>query len=338
MNKETQIVRQALERLHQALGYQLADYALEEIRGKYEIFDGTLTFKTKTREKKYTIECKRNFNRQMLGNLINFFTKTPNKGILITDYVNTKLAEELKKLDIPFIDAAGNAYLNNPPLYVYITGIKPEWKPDRALGKIYNPAGMKVLFALLCRPELINCPFREIAKLAGVALGTVGKAVEDLRKRNFIIEYKKDRKLRDFKKLFDEWVMLYPAVLKPKLLIGRYKAPKDKRWWTKQTKLKNYLWGGEVAAQNLVNYMKPTAFTVYTRDKAGQLAAEYKFKKDQNGDVEILKAFWNEKLHPNDTLNVHPIMVYADLLATANPRAIETARILYDKELARLFG
>ncbi|MEZ4754348.1 MAG: type IV toxin-antitoxin system AbiEi family antitoxin [Bdellovibrionota bacterium] len=333
MNKEKQLIEKALERIELTLGYKLATFKLDGQR-----FDGTLNFKAKTKEKKYTIECKKNFNRQMLGNLIRQLNKAPNNGMLITDYVNSNLAKELKELDIAFIDTVGNAYINNPPLYVYITGNKAIEKPDRAIGKVYQPAGMKVLFVLLCKPELINEAFREIAKLAGVALGTVAKVVEDLKKRNFLVEYKKERKLNNLKKLFDEWIMLYPAVLKPKLLIGRYKAPDNNDWWKKQRKIGGYLWSGDVAAQNLVNYMKPAKFTVYTKGDVGPFAAAHELKKDLNGEVEILKAFWDKDFNIGDNLNVHPIMVYADLIATADPRAIETAEVLYEQELTRLFG
>ena len=33
-------------------------------------------------------------------------------------------------------------------------------------------------------------------------------------------------------------------------------------------------------------------------------------------------------------VTVHPILVYADLIATGNQRNIETARILYDEHIA----
>ena len=45
-------------------------------------------------------------------------------GILVTRYVTPQQAEKLKNLKVPFIDTAGNAYINEPPLFVYVTGKK----------------------------------------------------------------------------------------------------------------------------------------------------------------------------------------------------------------------
>jgi len=51
-----------------------------------------------------------------------------------------------------------------------------------------------------------------------------------------------------------------------------------------------------------------------------------------------LRKFWKFEPdwgYPNVT---PPILIYADLLATADARNIETAKIIYDKEIARLIG
>src|SRR5271157_3662696 len=42
--------------------------------------------------------------------------------LLIAGHVNELMAERLKQAGIQFIDAAGNAYLNQPPLYILIKG------------------------------------------------------------------------------------------------------------------------------------------------------------------------------------------------------------------------
>ena len=42
-------------------------------------------------------------------------------------------------------------------------------------------------------------------------------------------------------------------------------------------------------------------------------------------------------MRPDDEW-VHPILVYADLLATGNQRNIETARMIYEQHIVRLVG
>ncbi|MBL7004781.1 MAG: hypothetical protein ISR69_12255 [Gammaproteobacteria bacterium] len=61
-------------------------------------------------------------------------------------------------------------------------------------------------------------------------------------------------------------------------------------------------------------------------------------RKNLEGNIHVYKAFWNNKL---DDLNldgetVDPLIVYADLLASNDVRNLETARMIYDKELTRL--
>ena len=54
--------------------------------------------------------------------------------------------------------------------------------------------------------------------------------------------------------------------------------------------------------------------------------------------VEVRKRFWNfpgEALHPD---LVPPLLVYADLLATGDARCIDTAKLVYDSYVARLFA
>ena len=56
----------------------------------------------------------------------------------------------------------------------------------------------------------------------------------------------------------------------------------------------------------------------------------------RHGNVEILKRFWLpvEPWQYEDI--VHPILVYADLLATGDERNIETARMVYERHIIRL--
>ena len=44
--------------------------------------------------------------------------------LLVTDYVTPPMADLMKKMDIFFMDTAGNAYINKLPLYVFIKGNK----------------------------------------------------------------------------------------------------------------------------------------------------------------------------------------------------------------------
>ncbi|MFO7555962.1 MAG: type IV toxin-antitoxin system AbiEi family antitoxin [Desulfobacterales bacterium] len=260
------------------------------------------------------------------------------KVLIITEYVTPPIADLLKELNIFFIDTAGNAYINEPGLYVFIKGNKPQLTlKTKTQKRLFKPGGLRVVFALLNNPEMINKPYRDIAKAAEVALGTIGWIIRDLKEMGFCFEIgKRKRKLVNVKNLFKRWVEAYPEQLRPKLIKERFEAA-NPNWW-KEINLKAYgaCWGGEVAAANLTGYLKPAKATVYTNEAIGELVLKNRLRKAEQGNVEILTLFWNFKYELADRDIVPPILVYADLLATGDPRTIEAAEMIYEKYIGRL--
>ncbi|MBW2559814.1 MAG: hypothetical protein JRE40_03045, partial [Deltaproteobacteria bacterium] len=120
-------------------------------------------------------------------------------------------------------------------------------------------------------------------------------------------------------------------------MLGCYKGEYGGWWQQKRPDPLKEQWGGEVAAAKLTQYLNPQIITIYTTvQQLNQLLLEYRLKKDAAGDVEILERFWQ----PDKTWQygdlVHPILVYADLLATGNQRNIETAKMIYEQHIIRL--
>jgi len=285
----------------------------------------------------FEAEVENNITRATLGGAVqrlNFFKE---KGILIARYITPQIADELRKLNIPFMDTAGNAHINEPPLFIFLKGNKliHDYHVNRPT-RTFRPAGLQVLFALLCNPDLENAPYREIAKKADVALGTVGWIIDDLRRLNYLIETKlKRRKLTRKEGLLNRWVTAYPEQLRPKMIIGFYTA--DNLGWWKNAEIENFnaFWGGEVAAAWLTEYLKPQKITIYANQPISRFLMLNKIKKDPNGDIEILRVFWNFEADWHKKKVVPPLLIYADLLATGDARNIETARMIYENELNR---
>jgi len=82
--------------------------------------------------------------------------------------------------------------------------------------------------------------------------------------------------------------------------------------------------------------LKPERYTIYTDQFPGKLIFKFKLQKDPNGNVEILMPFWTFKWELAEKGLVPPLLIYADLVATSDARAIEAAEIIYDKYIARL--
>jgi hypothetical protein len=284
-----------------------------------------------------------NLRRVHVAAIVHELTNDPLKWMIITRYVTPPLADYLRQQDIAFIDTAGNAYVNEPPVYIFIRGNKPEvdFTPNLRY-RIFQPAGLKLIFAFLCNPGLETQPYRTIAGKATVALGTVNWVMKDLIQMGYLLELgQQGRRLLKKKELLNRWVTAYPEGLRPKQTLGRYHA-KDKDWWKNITfptdTNYNTYWGGEIAAMKLTGYLKPMIVTIYTKELPGKIVLKYRLTKDPEGEVELLKPFWDFEHNFQNRGIVPPILVYADLIATGDPRNIETARIVYDRELTGLIG
>jgi len=299
--------------------------------------DAVIRIKWQDLEYFFEAEIKNVITRATLGGAVQKLDLFQEKGILIARYITPQIADELRKMDIPFIDAAGNAYINEPPLFIFLKGNKftSDYHVDRPT-RTFRPAGLQVLFTFLCNPGLENAPFREIAKKAKVALGTVGWTIYDLRRLDYLIETKfKKRKLIRKEDLLNRWVTAYPEQLRQKMLIGLYRT--DTLDWWKHADIKDFdvFWGGETAAAWLTQYLKPQRITIYANQPISRFLFKNKIRKDPNGDIEILRVFWGFEATWRDKKVVPPLLIYADLLATGDARNIETARIIYERELNR---
>ena len=282
------------------------------------------------------IEIKLRPTKTILGGVAQQLRQYPGQGMLVADYINPLMAERLKELNIWFLDAVGNAYINQPPICIYIKGNKPTEKFEKEVkNRAFQPTGLKIIFTFFCNPNLVNAPYRDIAHAANVALGTVGWVMRDLKELGYLIEPKKrDRYLTRKKELLDRWVTAYPEQLRPKLVIGKYTTNETAWWKNKKLQNLNAYMGGEIAAEYLTHYLKPYRKTIYVRGPAREMEVAFKLWKQPEGDVELLKTFWNEECEWQDNKIVHPILIYADLLATGDPRNIETAEIIYEREIA----
>lgn len=265
-------------------------------------------------------------------------------GLLVADYINPDMAETLRKQGREFLDTAGNAYIQQPHVLVWATGRKPVLRAVAPqVGRAFQPTGLQVLFALLCHPEWVNLPYRELAARAGVAHGTVGWVMPDLQRQGFVADLngkRGTRRLFDGERLLALWTDAYARQLRPRTLLGRYYVPALEGWQKWPLDKYGAQWGGEPAGALLTHYLTPGELTMYADKLPGQLAARYRFAKEaevgHKAVVEVRHRFWH---FPEDAAAepcVPPVLVYADLLATGDARCIETAKRLYESHVARL--
>lgn len=296
-------------------------------------------------EAQYAVEVKKGLRPATLGGTIHQMARFGQQALLVADYVTPALANELKARRVAFIDTAGNAFLEQPGLFVWVNGQKPLTKPvPEEIGRAFQPTGLQVIFTLLCDPNAVKLPYRELAARAQVAHGTVGWVVPDLQRAGFIGEIKGKRgtrRLFDPQRLLKQWVDTYARLLRPRTLIGRYYVPTLQGWKDWPLKEHGAIWGGEPAGALLTNYLRPGELTIYADQLPGMLAAKLKLTKNaepgRTAVVEIRRRFWNFPAGPHHPDLTPHILTYADLLATGDGRCIETAALVYENELARFF-
>jgi hypothetical protein len=307
--KLTNVLEKALGALQKATGLNvdIHDYGYDEVGYP----DAFIRIAYKGVDLDFAVDVKLGITRATIGVIAQEFLNFPEKGLLITRYVNPNIAELLREMDIPFIDTAGNAYIKQPPLYIFIKGNKLAEKPSpEQIQRAFRPAGLKVLYALLCNPGLEDEPLRGIAKVADVALGTVNLVMKEIERMGYLVEMgRRGRKLVRKDNILRRWVTVYPEQLRPKQLKGRFRAV-NYDWW-KDMKIEDFgaYWGGEVAAAFLTKYLRPEIATIYTRQPIGKLIFKNKLKKDPDGNVEILNLFWNFKFNAFNNNLFNPILL-----------------------------
>ena len=255
------------------------------------------------------------------------------KALLIADHVTPPMAEWLRAHDIRFIDAAGNAYLHNPPLYVWVKGERPIAQVAAARGgsRAFTPSGLQVILALLCRPGAAENTYRHLATLAGVAHGTVGWVMPELQALGFISTISGKRRLLNVEVLLDRWAEAYLRTLRPRLLLGHYWTDDLADWKDAQIGKYHVTLGGEAAAARLTGQLRPGRITLYASRTDPRLQVDFRLRKAEPGNIEVLRKFW--AIDPDAEIAPLPV-VYADLIGTGDARCFEAARMIKEQFLA----
>lgn len=293
----------------------------------------------------YAVEVKRGLTTHTLGATLAQLQHTRQAAgrpaLLVTDHVPPGLAQKLREQRQQFVDASGNAYLDTPGLLVFVATQKSKLKAPVPRGQSLTVAGLKTLFVLISDPALADSPQRAIAAAAGVALGAVPGVLSDLKDAGHLLASGRRRRMDATKRLLDQWAADYARKLRHKTLTARYTAPGFDAWPKWQIDAPTTRWGGEPAANLLVQHLKPAVLTLYTHRLAPRLQVEQRLipagPHAEQHVLELRRPFWGQLAQSGarDDL-VPPALVYADLLATGDARCIETAQLVYDRYLARL--
>ncbi|MBH9659381.1 type IV toxin-antitoxin system AbiEi family antitoxin [Burkholderia pseudomallei] len=263
--------------------------------------------------------------------------------MLVTQHITSRMADDLIAQGIPFLDTAGNAYLQEPEATIMIVGRdKPALNLKEPTSRSTTPKGLRVTFALLTQPGLVHAPYRTIADRSAVALNTVNVAMDDLMYRGLVVHKGARRVIADRRRLIEEWVSLFPTRLRPKLSPRRFTSwTKESNWWSRSGVLDlDARLSGEAGADILTHEIKPASLTIYSHGGVTpRLMMNGMLRPDERGNVEVLETFWPAKAEEGWNLPyrevVHPLLVYSDLITSGDDRNRAVAQTIYDRYLAK---
>ncbi len=334
--KEQDILLPALERLTEIAGVtaKILSYPSGRGRNSDAIIELTKGRQTSILE----ADVKTEVRTATLDNIISRQQQTDGKRILITKYIPSPMKEELRKQNICYIETSGNCYIETRSMFVLISDQKSTQPKHNEDTKLWAPAGLKFLFAVLQEPDILNTSYRNMAYASSVALGNVGNFISEMKRDGYIImgtRLEQPILLLDNKTaLIDKWADMYRTVLRPKQLVGKFRFAKkeDRANWHEYTAQSGDIrWGGETAGAILTGHLVPEVYTIYSNSDRFELMRRLRLVPSATGDVEILRPFWNEDTAEPGDGTVPPMLVYAELISSLDSRNREVALRIKEK-------
>ncbi|MGA2261229.1 MAG: type IV toxin-antitoxin system AbiEi family antitoxin [Acidobacteriota bacterium] len=293
--------------------------------------DAVLEVKTSRGTHEFAVELKKTHLTYALADgLIAHSRRNDRKPlILFTLSVPRKIGRYLGEHGINYIDQAGNCrFLINTDFVAVIEGQKPI--KSVATGRGIAIPGYRVLFTILANPELLNAPVRSLADAAAVSKTTAAETIARLVREGLVGPVERQRRIMDPKSLLDRWMIGYETV-RPRMIVGRYRtqdanpAALEERVEKELGESILWAWGGGAAAMRISKHYRGEETVLHVCNPDNDLPRRLRALPANDGPLIIQNT-------PNKTAfegiaphTVHPLLVTAELMASADPRAREAA-------------
>lgn len=208
---------------------------------------------------------------------------------LVARYINDELGARLRERGIHYIDTLGNAGIHRPGLVVQVQGRRlPAAASAGPRARIHSRAAIQVIFPLVTQPGLVAAPVRDLAHVARVSLGSADLILQELRGRGFVEGDRKSRRLVNKGALLEEWVEAFTSRLRPRLVLGRFRAIQPDGIERTDVARHGAPWSGEVAAARLDLLKNPQTVVIYTDELPKRLIIEGRLARDPAGPIEVI--------------------------------------------------
>lgn len=256
-------------------------------------------------------------------------------GILVADSIDPKIKEHLKANSLGYFDTTKDFFL---PLSLKL---ESAYKDKKILNEsiikrkgFKAESNLKLLLYFLANPKALHYTQRQLATNLDLSLGAINKALAKLDRLKLIISRREARYLGQFEEIINRFRISLLDIEEKKMSLGRFSPISSEffeRWDKEDIKKLNSYWGGEAAVSIRTSYLTPEIYRIYTyNDQVSLLLKEFKLKKDPNGKIEILKAFWPNEIN-NDDGTIPDFLTYCGLINSGIDRNIDASKILEEK-------
>jgi len=307
----------------------------------YGDFDALVRLHTPAGDFEFVTEIKRSYLDLSITNALLAVAKrvkleAHKPFLLFARYVPRPTGERLIDAEVNFVDLAGNIHLNLEPHYHWtvLGRLEPSRNRKTALP---TPATLQVMFTLAARPEAAQWSVRQLAVVAGVSKSKAATARRQIVSEGVFRKHEYKYWPTNPGTLNERLLAGYRQVLRPHLLIGRFRSPdhtakgflKRLRSISKQARVRYSLTGGPAAFALQRFYTGPHT-PIFIDTVEPDLLKKLRLLPDESGPVTLLGAFgdlvfWRRE---QDVPLADPWLIYAELMSDPLPRAHAAAEYL----------
>ncbi|HET6842586.1 MAG TPA: type IV toxin-antitoxin system AbiEi family antitoxin [Candidatus Angelobacter sp.] len=278
------------------------------------------------------------FDRSSLNAFISqakHLTRVHHKPLLLfARYLPEPSAELLISAGINFVDQVGNMHLALGDSYVR-TVIGRKEKSTNRESAAATPAMIQLLFTFAIYSDAGSWTVRQLADASGVSKSSVAKIKQQMLEQGLLRAFRGIVQIANADKMEDELLRGYGSILRPKLLIGRFRAAQadPEKLIRNISEVAHDLsieWSltGTAAAHELQHFYQGLDIPVFIAPFSEQFSRTLRIIPDASGPLVLLRsvgtlAHWKEI---GQKPLAHPWLIYAELMYSADPRAHEAAQ------------
>lgn len=261
--------------------------------------------------------------------------------LLFTERVTETVGQILRDLGVNYIDTAGNAWIQNADLHVWVEGKQAASVP---LPRRTTTKALQLSFLFLTGQHWCNETYRRLAEHTGLSIGMISKTVKMFMRDGHVNLVEKDRQLRQPEKFLAHWEDHWRTQLRPHLGEIRCQGrpdPEFRELLKTCSSEPEWIIGGELAATQVVGNVVPVNATIHVPPGSRRKAMErMRLRPNPDGPITILETFgsnntWQAKpsrIRSDPTLQLaDPILIRAELLGNQDDRLRTLATELLER-------